>query len=136
MIRRPPRSTLFPYTTLFRSQYILANTFEAFLGALYLDQGFSSAKKFVEKHLLPRLSHIVEQGTWRDAKSYFQEIAQEKSKITPNYRILKEWGPDHAKHFVAGLYLGDKLVVEAEGFSKQEAEEAAAKKALESENWK
>ena len=116
-------------------QYILANTFEAFVGSLYLDQGYKVCQKFIEKYVTQELPQIIESQLYRDAKSRFQEEAQEKAGITPNYRVLKEWGPDHAKHFVIGVFLGNELVAEGEGSSKQEAEEAAAKKALEIKHW-
>jgi len=116
-------------------QYILANTFEAFLGALYLDSGFDETKRFVEKHLIKELPRIIQEKLYKDAKSTFQEKAQEKMGITPYYRVLKEWGPDHAKHFVVGVYLNSKLIAKGEGSSKQSAEEEAAKKALQIKNW-
>lgn len=116
-------------------QYILANTFEAFLGALYLDRGLKRVSQLLENHLLPDLPKILKEGIWKDAKSQFQEMAQEKAKITPTYKILKEWGPDHVKHFVTGVFLGDELVAEGEGSSKQEAEDRAAQKALKVKNW-
>lgn len=115
-------------------QYILSNTFEALIGAIYLDQGYKPCEDFIKKHLLVKLAGIIKMGLYRDAKSSFQEQAQEKAKITPNYNVLKEWGPDHAKHFVVGVFLGDKLVAKGEGSSKQEAEEEAAKNALEVKN--
>ncbi|RLC40220.1 MAG: ribonuclease III [Candidatus Nealsonbacteria bacterium] len=116
-------------------QYILANTFEAFLGSLYLDQGLEKAREFVKTHLLPDLPRIIKEGLYKDAKSRFQEEAQERVKITPTYRVLKEWGPDHAKHFVMGVFLGEELVAQGEGSSKQEAEEEAAQNALKVKNW-
>lgn len=112
-------------------QYILANTFESFLGALYLDQGYKKSQIFINSFLTPELSKILEQGTCKDSKSLFQEMAQEKDKITPTYKVLKECGPDHAKHFVVGIFLKNELVAEGEGYSKQEAEDKAAKKGLE-----
>ncbi len=115
--------------------YILANTFEAFLGAFYLDQGYEKTRKFVENKLLSQLPEILKEGIWRDFKSQFQEIAQEKMKITPNYKLLKEKGPDHVKHFTVGAFLNDELVSKGEGSSKQEAEEQAAQKALKTKNW-
>jgi len=111
-------------------QYILANTFEAFIGALYLDQGYGKVEGLIKKYLIKRLSDIVKKGLHRDAKSRFQEEAQEKTGVTPTYKVLKEWGPDHAKNFIIGVFLGKKLMAEGEGSSKQEAEEVAAKKAL------
>ncbi len=116
-------------------QFILANCFEAFLGAFYLDQGFAKARDFIKNNLLVDLPKILKEGIWRDAKSKFQEIIQEKTKITPFYKILKEWGPDHKKHFVAGIFLGKELIAQGEGFSKQEAEEEAAKNALAIKKW-
>jgi len=117
-------------------QCILANTFEAFLGALYLDQGYRRCQKFVNSYLLPELSRILKEGSWKDSKSYFQEIAQEKEKITPTYKVLKETGPDHAKHFVIGVFLDNELIAKGEGFSKQEAELKAAEEALMVKRWK
>ncbi|MCD5396201.1 MAG: ribonuclease III [Candidatus Pacebacteria bacterium] len=114
---------------------ILANTFEAFVGALYLDKGYKACRNFLYKHLIKELPSIIENKAFIDAKSRFQEVAQEKLKITPTYRILKEWGPDHNKHFIAGVYLDDKLIAKGEGSSKQEAEEEAAKKALKKKGW-
>ncbi len=116
-------------------QYILANTFEAFIGGLYLDRGLKESSKFIEKHLLSGLPKLLEKGFWKDAKSQFQEIAQEKVKLTPTYKILKEWGPDHAKHFITGVFLDDTLVAKGEGSSKREAEERAAENALKVKNW-
>lgn len=116
-------------------QYILANTFEAFLGAFYLDQGLEKVRQFVKTHLIKELAKILKEGLWRDAKSSFQEEAQERARITPNYKVLKEWGPDHAKHFVVGVFLGDELAAEGEGSSKQEGEEKAAQAALKAKNW-
>ena len=115
--------------------YILADTFEAFLGALYLDQGFEAAREFVEKNLIIKLPEVIEKGLFRDAKSLFQEKAQEKVRITPTYKILQEWGPDHAKHFVVGVFLESDMVAQGEGSSKQEAEEAAASEALKIKGW-
>jgi len=116
-------------------QYILANTFEAFIGALYLDQGLNPCKEFIKKHLIKELPHIIEAGLFKDAKSRFQEEAQERIGITPTYKVLEEWGPDHAKHFIIGVFLGEKLIAKGEGSSKQEAELEAAKEALEAKGW-
>jgi len=112
-------------------QYILADTFEAFIGALYLDQGINSCKDLIVKHLIKELPDIIESGIYKDDKSCFQEQSQEKQGITPTYDVLKEKGPDHAKHFIVGVFLNKKLIAKGEGFSKQEAEEEAAKNALE-----
>jgi len=117
-------------------QYILANTFEALIGAIYLDQGYGVAKNFVEKNLIERkLPEIIEKGLFKDPKTRFQEEAQERVKITPVYKVLEEWGPDHAKHFLVGVFLGNELVAKGEGSSKQEAEEEAAKNALKIKGW-
>ncbi len=111
-------------------QYILANTFEAFVGALYLDKGMDSCYSFIDRHLLSRLPVIIESGLYRDPKSIFQEEAQKEAGITPSYRVLRESGPDHKKHFLVGVYLNQKLIAEGSGSSKQEAEEQAAHAAL------
>lgn len=115
--------------------YILANTFEALLGALYLDSGYQSAEKFVTTHLLARLPEIIQDGSYKDSKSKFQEEAQERVSVTPSYKVVKESGPDHAKKFIVGVYLGEELVAQGEGTSKQEAEESAAQLALEVKKW-
>ncbi|MBI2452755.1 MAG: ribonuclease III [Parcubacteria group bacterium] len=111
--------------------YILANTFEALVGSMYLDRGLAETRRFVEHQLLPKISLVQEEHLFQDAKSRFQEVAQEKVNITPVYKLLKESGPDHVKHFVIGAFLGNELAGQGEGFSKQEAEEQAAKEALE-----
>lgn len=116
-------------------QYILANTFESFLGAMYLDLGYKVCDKFINKYLIAKLPEIIESGLFKDFKSKFQELSQEKVSITPIYKVQKEWGPDHAKKFVVGVFLGEELVAEGEGYSKQEAEESAAKKALIEKKW-
>jgi ribonuclease-3 len=116
-------------------QYILANAFEAFIGAIYLDQGYKTCQEFIKKHLLKKLPEIIEKGLFKDVKSRFQEEAQERVKITPTYKVLDEWGPDHAKHFIVGVFLGNELVAKGEGSSKQEAEEEAAQNALEVKGW-
>lgn len=116
-------------------QYILANAFEAFMGALYLDSGYRKCKEFLEKYLIVKLKNIIEKGLFKDVKSKFQEESQERVGVTPNYRVLEERGPDHAKHFTVGLFLDKDLIARGEGSSKQEAEEHAAKNALESKGW-
>lgn len=116
-------------------QYILANTFEALVGALYLDAGYQACDEFIVKNLLGRLPEIIKQKLYKDAKSEFQEQAQEKVGITPAYRVIKEWGPDHKKKFTVGVFLGNDMVAEGEGYSKQEAEEEAAKQGLEIKQW-
>jgi len=116
-------------------QYILADTFEAFLGALYLDQGLEESRKFIEKNVVTKLKKILEEGSHKDSKSKFQEESQERVKVTPTYRVMKESGPDHVKHFVIGVFLGEELIAEGEGSSKQEGEEDAAKHALKEKGW-
>jgi len=116
--------------------YILANTVEAFIGALYLDQGLKNSGKFITTYILSKLAGVLEDELFLDSKSRFQELAQEKAAITPTYTVLKEWGPDHAKHFHIGVYLDKELVANGEGSSKQEAEQNAAKNALAEKNWK
>ncbi len=116
-------------------QYILANTFEAVVGAIYLDQGYDAASKFISSQLFGLIDDIVENKKFIDSKSFFQEAAQEKTGITPSYKIIKEIGPDHNKVFTVGVYLKDDLVVTGEGKSKQEAEQNAAHKALELKKW-
>jgi ribonuclease-3 len=116
-------------------QYILANTFEAVVGAIYLDQGYEVTHGFLEKYLFSKLEKIVNEKLWIDAKSLFQEKAQDKTGITPSYSVIKEEGPDHAKNFTVGIYLGQELVAQGGGSSKQEAEQDAASHALEHKNW-
>ena len=114
-------------------KYILANVFEAVIGALYLDAGYKVCQDFIKKHLMKELPNIIEKGLYKDAKSRFQEGAQEKTSITPSYKVLKEWGPDHAKRFTVGVFLKKELIAQGQGSSKQEAEEEAAQNALEIE---
>ena len=116
-------------------QYILANTYEAYIGALYLDQGIDIADKFILKSLLPKTPEIVSKKLWRDAKSLVQEKAQEFLNVTPAYKVLSESGPDHDKHFTVGIYFGANLMGEGRGKSKQEAEQKAAETALKAKNW-
>lgn len=116
-------------------QYLLANAMEAIIGAIYLDQGYEEAKKFILETVVVNLKDILEKKLYLDPKSYFQEKAQENQRITPSYKVTKEWGPDHDKHFVVGVYLGDELVAQGEGNSKQEAQREAARKGLEVKKW-
>jgi len=116
-------------------QYILANTFEAFIGSLYLDQGYAACRDFIKENLLAELPKIIDQELYKDAKSRFQEVAQEIVKITPTYQVLEARGPDHAKCFNVGGYLGRELVAKGSGYSKQEAEEETAKEALKAKGW-
>ena len=115
--------------------YILANTFEAFLGALYLDSGHKPCDDFIKKYLLKKLVNIIQDGSYKDSKSKFQEEAQERVSVTPSYKVIKESGPDHEKSFVVGVYLDKELVAEGKGLSKQEAEESAAELALKVKKW-
>jgi len=112
---------------------ILANAFEALIGAIYLDQGFQIASEFVHTNINYKLNDILKKGLQYDAKSRFQEIAQEEFSITPTYEVVKEIGPDHAKVFTVSANLGEKEIAVGEGASKQKAQSAAAQKAL--ENW-
>jgi ribonuclease III len=116
-------------------QYILANAMEALIGAIYLDQGYDVTAGFIQKYILKELPRIIENNLYRDAKSLFQEQAQEKVGITPSYEVLNEWGPDHARQFKVGIFLGKELVAEGEGPSKQEAQQVAAEAALKKKGW-
>ncbi|OGZ20544.1 MAG: ribonuclease III [Candidatus Lloydbacteria bacterium RIFOXYC12_FULL_46_25] len=116
-------------------QYILANTFEAVIGAVFLDQGYAAAQEFIAKSLFDQLDEIVGKRLWQDAKSRFQEEAQERTGITPSYEVLKEIGPDHDKRFAVGVYIGSELIASGEGRSKQDAEQAAAQVGLERKGW-
>ncbi|MEK7516708.1 MAG: ribonuclease III, partial [Patescibacteria group bacterium] len=116
-------------------QYILANAFEALIGALYLDRGIAVVREFIGEQILKRLPYILEHRLYLDPKSRFQEAAQEKVGVTPNYRVLDEVGPDHARLFTIGVYLGDELVATGAGSSKQEAQVEAATRGLEVKDW-
>lgn len=109
---------------------LLANALEALIGAIYLDQGYNTAYTFVEKNILYKLPEIVENGLFYDPKSKFQEMSQEQLGITPTYEMISESGPDHAKMFVMGAYLGENKVGEGSGQSKQKAQSEAANDAL------
>lgn len=116
-------------------QYILANALEALIGAIYMDRGYEVAKDFIIKYITPRTAQIVSEKLWADAKSKFQEKAQEVEGVTPSYRTLKESGPDHDKIFTVGVFLRDALIAKGEGDSKQIAEQSAAREALEQKGW-
>jgi ribonuclease-3 len=116
-------------------QYILANAMEAIIGAIYLDQGYEEAKKFIEKFIIIKLPEVLATKSYLDPKSYFQEKAQEILQITPHYEVLKEWGPDHQKKFLVGVFLGEEKVAEGEGSSKQEAQRQAAQNGLKAKKW-
>ncbi len=111
-------------------EYILANTFEAVLGALYLEKGLEFCKSFIEKELLYKMGNIIKEQAYKDAKSIFQELAQEKVGITPSYEVLDSWGADHEKVFKIGVYLEKDLYGIGEGSSKQKAQQQAALNAL------
>ncbi|MEK7130346.1 MAG: ribonuclease III [Patescibacteria group bacterium] len=116
-------------------QYILANALEAVIGAIYLDQGKIAVEQFIKERVLTKIDYIIQHKLYLDPKSRFQEMAQEKAGVTPNYKVHKEEGPDHAKIFSIGVYLGNELVVEGKGSSKQEAQIEAAEKALKVKGW-
>lgn len=116
-------------------QYILANAFEAIIGALYLDQGYEAAKNFIATQLFSKTEEIVEKRLWQDAKSRFQELAQEHQSVTPVYETLSQTGPDHDRVFTIGVFLRKEKIAEGSGRSKQEAEQAAAEAALAIKQW-
>ncbi len=116
-------------------QYILANAVEAVIGAIYIDQGYDAAKGFIHRFITKELPNIIEKKLFRDPKSLFQEKAQEKVGVTPTYEVIDEWGPDHARNFRVGVYLGKDLAGEGEGPSKQEAQQVAAEDALQKKGW-
>jgi len=109
---------------------ILANCYEAVLGALYLDQGYAAAKKFVDKSILSKLPQILKTGSWMDPKSNLQELAQSREGMTPVYKVLDEHGPDHEKSFLIGVFVGGKLRGQGRGHSKQIAQQKSAEAAL------
>lgn len=110
---------------------ILANTFEALIGAIYLDQGYQQADRFIQTHLLVLLPEIIEKKLYIDAKSRLQELSQEVFSVTPEYRVLSESGPDHDKLFVVGVFISNKKIAEGTGTSKQRAEQDSASLAIE-----
>ena len=116
-------------------QCILANSMEALIGAIYLDKGYDAVVKFLEKNLFPKFKDVISKKLWIDAKSLFQEKAQEFVAVTPAYKVIKESGPDHDKRFVVGIYLKDEKIAEGKGVSKQEAEQASARNALKIKKW-
>jgi len=117
-------------------RYILSDTFEAFIGALYLDQGYEVSKKFIIKNLIEKkLDEIVEKKLFKDPKSLFQEKAQEHDGVKPTYQVIEETGPDHMKHFIVGVYINEDLIAKGQGTSKHEAELEAANNALKAKNW-
>lgn len=110
---------------------ILANAMESLIGALYLDGGYNEGKKFINEWIISRLHEIIKNGAYRDPKSTLQEKIQASKKITPQYRVLEETGPEHKKIFKVGVYFDKEFVTEGEGYSKQDAEVDAARHALE-----
>ncbi|MFA6973435.1 MAG: ribonuclease III [Parcubacteria group bacterium] len=119
-------------------QYLLANAFESITGAIYLDQaekGYDACKEFIMKNVVVELSDIIENKSYMDPKSRFQEVAQDKVGVTPAYRVLEESGPDHDREFTVGIYLNDELIASGDGSSKQEAQRNAAAAALEVKGW-
>jgi len=119
-------------------QYLLANAFESITGAIYLDQkekGYDACKEFILKNVVVELADIIENKLYMDPKSRFQEVAQDKIGVTPAYKVLEETGPDHERKFTVGIYLGDDLIAQGEGLSKQEAQRNAASAGLEAKGW-
>ncbi|MDB5260200.1 MAG: ribonuclease ribonuclease [Candidatus Nomurabacteria bacterium] len=115
---------------------ILADAYEAFIGALYLDQGYAASKEFIKNTILIKTEDIIKNGLYKDAKSLVQERAQDIYSVTPFYKLLDEEGPDHDKRFTVGIFFGDEKVAEGAGKSKQEAETLAAREAIKIKNWK
>lgn len=111
-------------------EYLLANTFESFLGALYLEKGVETCEKFLNDSLFYKIEENVEKNTYKDAKTKFQEKVQELKKTTPNYKIIESWGSEHEKNFKVGVYVNGELFSEGQGTSKQKAEQDAAAKGL------
>ncbi|MBI2613014.1 ribonuclease III [Candidatus Kaiserbacteria bacterium] len=116
-------------------EIILANAFEALIGAIYLDAGYGAAQKFIETQLFHKTDEVVSKRLWQDAKSKLQEIAQGTVGITPTYELMSQSGPDHDKRFVVAARIGDERLANGEGRSKQEAEQDAAQKALAAKGW-
>jgi len=114
---------------------ILADAFEAIIGAIYLDSGYASAEAFIAKNLYNKIDEVIARRSYQDAKSRFQELAQEKRGITPNYETLSEVGPDHNKRFTVGVFIGTSEIARGDGQSKQEAEQSAAEAGLEKMQW-
>ncbi len=114
---------------------LLANAIEALIGAIYLDQGYDASKAFIEKNLFPKIEEIINKKLWRDPKSTLQEKVQEVEGSTPHYSVIRETGPDHDKQFIVGVYMKENLLAQGAGKSKQEAEQDAARNALEQKGW-
>jgi len=116
-------------------QIILANAFEALVGAIYLDGGYEAAGDFIARIIFPNAPEVIKKNLIEDYKSHFQRQAQEAEGITPTYKVLSETGPDHDKKFTVGLYLDETKIAEGSGHAKQEAEQAAARAGLEEKGW-
>ena len=116
-------------------EVILADALEAIIGAVFLDQGYAGAEAFVARNLYTKIDEVIASRSYQDAKSRFQELAQEKRGITPAYETLSEIGPDHDKRFIVGVFIGEKEIARGEGKSKQEAEQAAAEAGLDKMGW-
>jgi ribonuclease III len=114
---------------------ILANTYEAVVGAIYIDQGYKRAQDFIEHTLMPATEEIVSKKLWRDAKSWVQEKCQEIYQVTPTYKLVDAVGPDHDKEFIMAIFFNEKEIARGQGKSKQDAEQRAAREALEKEKW-
>lgn len=115
--------------------HLLANTIEAIIGALYLDQGYDAARSFILKNIVIYLDEVLAKKLYRDPKSFFQEQAQKHRGTTPHYDVLEEAGPDHEKRFVVGAFIGEELIAKGEGRSKQDAQRTAAEAALAAMQW-
>ena len=109
---------------------IMADCFEAVIGAIYLDQGYETARAFIEKHILVKIDEIIESDSWRDTKSFFQELTQRIAAITPVYRTIKDEGPDHNKTFTVAVYVGSSIYGTGTGHSKQDAQTEAARQGI------
>jgi ribonuclease III len=116
-------------------QYILANAVESVIGAIYEDAGYEPCKVFITRFVLNHLPEILDKKLYRDAKSLLQEMAQDKVGITPTYQVLEEWGPDHARNFKVGIFLGKEMIGEGSGLSKQDAQQEAAEAGLKNKGW-
>ncbi len=115
--------------------HLLANTVEAIIGAIYIDQGYDKARSFILKNIVIHLDEVLAKKLYRDAKSYFQEQAQKHRSLTPHYDVLEETGPDHDKRFVVGAYVGEEMIAKGSGRSKQDAQRSAAEAALTTMGW-
>ena len=115
--------------------YLLANAMESIIGALYQDQGYAHAQKFIIDKIVVHIDEILEKKLYLDPKSFFQEKAQEHVNTTPHYKMIAEVGPDHDRVFTVGVYLGQEEVSQGTGRSKQDAQRDAARNALEVKKW-